>query len=240
MKTFVIILFLFFSLISLSQKKKSTVEYNLIIGEDMSMKNQVIAEYYKSAQNNAKYLTYVLAFDDTKMKFELKQSMNVDDTNLDFAKAFSGCNGVYYYSKNAPYFYNKPKNSEFTKSIVKYKSFNDWKLTNETKLIGGFLCYKATGFQIIKNIKGIFKNPITAWYCPKIPKPFGPIGYGNLPGIILELQIKEIVYGATKISLNDDGIFQLDLPSQENIISEDELNARIRTRHDDYIKSKDN
>jgi GLPGLI family protein len=239
MKTFSIILFFCFSLISLGQKKISTVEYSLIIGDDISMKDPVIDEYYKSAQNGAKSLTYLLTFDATKMKFELKQTMNLDDVNLDFAKAFSGCSGTYYYSKGTPYFYNKPKNNEFTKSIVEYKSFNDWQLTNETKLIGKFLCYKATGFKTVKNIKGLFKNPVTAWYCPKIPVPFGPIGYGNLPGIILELQIKEIVYGATKISLNSGGISKLDFSSKETIISEDELNNRIRTQHEDFIKNKD-
>ncbi len=226
-------------MISTGQKKNSSIEYCLIIGDDISMKEPIIAEYYKSAQNGAKNLTYVLAFDSTKMKFELKQTMNIDDVNLDFAKAFSGCSGAYYYSKGAPYFYNKPKNNEFTKSMIKYKSFNDWQLTSETKLIGGFICYKATGYQTVKNIKGLFKNLVVAWYCPKIPVPFGPIGYGNLPGVILELQIKEVVYGAIKISLGSYGIYKLDFSSKEIIISEEELNARIKTRHEDLIRNKE-
>ena len=51
------------------------------------------------------------------------------------------------------------------------------------------------------NSKGKFVHPVIAWYCPEIPYKFGPAGYGGLPGMILELQEKNNVFGAIKIEL---------------------------------------
>lgn len=54
----------------------------------------------------------------------------------------------------------------------------NWKLSNESKLIGTFLCKKATAFFRGRNY--------TAWYTNKIPVPFGPWKLNGLPGLILE------------------------------------------------------
>jgi GLPGLI family protein len=43
---------------------------------------------------------------------------------------------------------------------------------------------------------------VTAWYAPDIPVRFGPIGYGGLPGLILELQNESATFYVTKINLN--------------------------------------
>lgn len=54
----------------------------------------------------------------------------------------------------------------------------NWKLSNESKLIGTFLCKKATAFFRGRNY--------TAWYTNKIAIPFGPWKLNGLPGLILE------------------------------------------------------
>src|SRR5690606_38385085 len=46
----------------------------------------------------------------------------------------------------------------------------DWKLTNEKKQIGKFLCYKAV---LDKSNTGLNEDTI-AWYAPEIPFSFGP------------------------------------------------------------------
>ncbi|WP_052248359.1 GLPGLI family protein [Chryseobacterium taiwanense] len=55
----------------------------------------------------------------------------------------------------------------------------DWKLLDETKLIGDFLCKKATG-----KFKG---RDYIAWYSPQISTSFGPMKFGQLPGLIFEI-----------------------------------------------------
>ena len=54
----------------------------------------------------------------------------------------------------------------------------EWKLSNDTKLIGKFTCKKATTF-----FRG---RQYTAWFTPEIPVPFGPWKLQGLPGLILE------------------------------------------------------
>ncbi|QOD61214.1 GLPGLI family protein [Polaribacter haliotis] len=89
---------------------------------------------------------------------------------------------------------NKDYNVDFS-----YK-MRDWELSNEFKIIDGFTCYKATKKEVLR-----FGSIIeyTAWYAPKIPVPYGPGGYGGLPGLILKLEIgNRFYYMVDKITLN--------------------------------------
>lgn len=54
-----------------------------------------------------------------------------------------------------------------------------WKIMGEAKEISGYLCQKATTM--------VDTNEVVAWFCPTLPSPVGPNGYGQLPGVILEL-----------------------------------------------------
>ena len=58
----------------------------------------------------------------------------------------------------------------------------DWKITNETKIIDGFLCKKA-----ITNMKTTGSVLIVvAWFCEDIPINDGPLTINGLPGFIFE------------------------------------------------------
>ncbi|MHA6281288.1 GLPGLI family protein [Salinimicrobium sp. CAU 1759] len=54
-----------------------------------------------------------------------------------------------------------------------------WKLSNEKKLIANYKVHKATA-----EYGG---RKWTAWYCPKLPLPYGPYIFGGLPGLIIEV-----------------------------------------------------
>jgi GLPGLI family protein len=82
-------------------------------------------------------------------------------------------------------------------------------LTNETKLIDNYLCYKATNIYKVTNDIKTFLHPVIAWYCPQIPYRYGPNGYSNLPGLILELQVRNVVFGAKVIKLDSELDFDL-------------------------------
>lgn len=80
-----------------------------------------------------------------------------------------------------PYAYpNSPK----TEALIVYKyPDNQWKITNEKKVILGDTCIKATG-----KIRGM---EIIAWFSPKFPAGFGIHHYVGLPGTILETYLVE-------------------------------------------------
>ena len=54
-----------------------------------------------------------------------------------------------------------------------------------------------------------FNHPVVAWFCPDLPYSFGPNGYCGLPGLILELQIRNGVYGVKRIDFNTKDSFDM-------------------------------
>ncbi|WP_139958759.1 GLPGLI family protein [Flavicella sediminum] len=91
--------------------------------------------------------------------------------------------------------------------VIAYEPIS-WQLTQETKLIGEYICYKA--IALIKNEQAHYSDnyikPIVAWYTPEIPVHYGIRNFRGLPGLTLELTINtgkgEVLYKATKIELN--------------------------------------
>lgn len=59
----------------------------------------------------------------------------------------------------------------------------EWKMTTEQKKIGDYSCMKA-------ELKDTSRT-VVAWFTPQIPVSIGPGGFGQLPGMILEVDIDE-------------------------------------------------
>jgi GLPGLI family protein len=114
--------------------------------------------------------------------------------------------------------------------LVSRKLNKDWKLVNETKLIDKYTCYKATTIEVVQNPKGNFEKDIIAWYCPELPFSFGPLGYGGLPGLILELQTEDGVFGAKELKLIETDIEIQNLKNYKTY-SETELNKLIEEKN---------
>lgn len=58
----------------------------------------------------------------------------------------------------------------------------DWKITGNQKLVAGYNCQEA---MCIDN-----GRKVSAWFSPSIPVSAGPAGYGDLPGLILMVDIE--------------------------------------------------
>jgi GLPGLI family protein len=90
----------------------------------------------------------------------------------------------------------------------------DWKMTEETKQILGYTARKATSQRISSRMQMSMENgemkrvqipdtaTVVAWYTTDVPVPAGPEFQGQLPGLILELDIAngQSVYKALEIS----------------------------------------
>lgn len=217
-------LFLFlFSLSVFSQIKSGSVEYSLTFASDEQLDNGQLGDYLKDAKKNAHLLSFVLDFENNEMLFYKKEKLNLDNGDITFAEAFSGVQGKYYRTKNDTLIFNDIDEAHIGHYIIEKKNLPNWTLLNETKQIDKYQCFKATSIIIIKNSVGEFKREIIAWYCPSLPVPFGPKGYGNLPGLILELQERNVIFGAKKINLNIT-ISPIVKPDIDKAISEIEFN----------------
>lgn len=78
-----------------------------------------------------------------------------------------------------------------------------WKLSEETKPILNFTAHKATGTSVVMRPRVTMENgemkremvtdtvPVVAWYTTDVPVPAGPDFQGQLPGLILEVDINK-------------------------------------------------
>lgn len=95
-----------------------------------------------------------------------------------------------------------------------------WKISNESKKIGDYLCYKA--IAIVENHLNV-KSEIIAWFAPELPFQFGPKNYGGLPGLILAIIERGHYFYAKKIILsNEEEIIMV--PSKGKKVSKEEFN----------------
>jgi len=117
-------------------------------------------------------------------------------------------------------------------NFIETTSINDlkWEMTNESKDINGFLCYKAITNYTVKNEVGEFEKSVEAWYSPTIPFRFGPKTFAGLPGLILELKDDKITYFAKNIILKKEDIEIEQIPKGKHITQE-ELNQALRKFH---------
>lgn len=70
----------------------------------------------------------------------------------------------------------------------------DWTITNETAVIAGMLCKKATATLPSQ-------SAIEAWFTDEVALANGPAIYHGLPGLILKVEAEHVIIAATKVSL---------------------------------------
>ncbi len=120
-----------------------------------------------------------------------------------------------------------------------------WKLGTETKQILGYTCHKATrkvmqaapgvrrmvmnGAAAAPTVDTTVKKPagkeveVVAWYADEIVSPAGPESYGQLPGVILQLDVDNggMVYTATEVKKTVDAK-NLKEPKKGKVVTQQE------------------
>ena len=213
-------LLLIISLPSFSQIKGGEIAYTVSLKYDEGFSNDKnLKQLYKKAQEGAKKLILILKFNEKESLFYANDLM--EDEEIEWAKSFTKTDDIYYVQQNSD---DKLLQTEIFqgKYVVNYSEKRTWQLENETKLIDGYLCYKATSELVNKNTVGVFKYPIVAWYCPSIPLNFGPKGYSGLPGLILELQERNTLFGVKKINVAEKNVI-IKKPNDGKIVTQEEI-----------------
>ena len=127
-----------------------------------------------------------------------------------------------------------------------------WVMEKEQKMIGNYLCFKATA-QVSKpkTMTSVWRNAekqndsikdsavggaeeeystITAWYTPQIPVSHGPAQYGGLPGLILELTTDNSVMLCTKVVMNPEKRIQISEPKKGEFVSRSEFENIVEVK----------
>ena len=85
----------------------------------------------------------------------------------------------------------------------------DWKVTQESKQIGNYLCLKEQWQWSLffhpskKNEEQVNQNLVTAWFTFQIPVNHGPDNYWGLPGLVLMVQSAKQLIVCEKISIQN-------------------------------------
>lgn len=198
MKNIIKLVVLLFLTVGYSQTGEVTYAIKSIKKDklDHPMVKGVIKEY--------SLMRFELIYDKEYSYFKTNSNIPYNRRWYKFAKAFIESYNDWFQDVSA-------KESSYNKTIAKktyqviHNRMTDWEIGQETKNIQGYTCYKA----IRKELNTRHRNPknkyltYIAWFTPDIPAPYGPIGNGGLPGLILQLEKPNlVVYTAEKIKLN--------------------------------------
>ena len=238
---------LFIVAFAFSQQKNIKVQYSFSVSMDESVTKNLSNDQQKAitdAQNMASAIIPLLIYNDSLAIFYSEEILNVDnDFSVNVAKAFCDClKPIYTDLKKKINYFEEPDNLFFknTNLYLKEKINSQWILSNEKKIIGNYICYKATQQTRIKQAENVLQKTITAWYCPDFPISIGPKGFGGLPGLIFELHDKNATFGLrsiTAVATNE----IIALPNVTNTVSKEdywnEITNKMLKLKEEYEKN---
>jgi GLPGLI family protein len=139
-----------------------------------------------------------------------------------------------------------------------------WKMEAETRVIGGFNCFKATAVRPVS--KTDFRNfrpkkedeaaakpkddekktdfmsgievpkevVVIAWYTPEVPVNQGPENYWGLPGLILEINDGKTVILCSKIVLNPKEKVEIKASTKGKVVSQVEYDEIVVKKMEEF------
>lgn len=187
------------------------------------------------------------------LNFNKEESVYEEDEELE-APQPAGMQVVMVNTRGSDILYKNTKDQRFVSQNEVYgKIFliedkiekRSWELSNETKNIGDYTCYKATFTREAPMVRGFISvngdnDPdedeedaelktetitVTAWYTPDIPVNNGPGRYDGLPGLILEVNDGPTTIMCSKIVLNPKNTLAIEAPSKGKKVNQKEYEA---------------
>lgn len=121
-----------------------------------------------------------------------------------------------------------------------------WELTNETKNIGAYTCFKAIYKDSITtqtlSEEGVLtkkkeQRTTTAWYSPQIPVNSGPEDFHGLPGLILEINDGKLTLVCSKIVLNPKEKLKIEEPTKGKIVSQEKFDDIMEKKNKEMMEA---
>jgi GLPGLI family protein len=215
-----ILLFCFFGF---SQEKMEFVYKVTSVGsmyDPTDENSKLIKEYLLKMEQQLEDLTYSLRIKGKESLWFLHNKMSYSEAHL--GKALGGDHSYFFDIATNNYIEQRLFLDNYFIVNKKQKDFK-WELTNETKEILGYTCYKAISKEV-KTFEGKDKTFYTiAWYAPALKHQIGPQDFGGLEGLILELTDKKRKYYCTEIlSPEKIPMFILEKPTKGKVVTEEE------------------
>ncbi|MFT5214814.1 MAG: GLPGLI family protein [Patiriisocius sp.] len=184
--------------------------------------------FRKKINSNLKKINYTLEFNAFESIFFSPKVMENDNKReMKLATNLGGGRGLLYINIETKLKLHQADG--FGENfLIKGEIEYDWIITQETKIIKGYICYKAN----LKNDKGT-----VAYFTKEIPFSFGPNGYCGLPGLILELNLKNgFSFKVKEIFINKKGSKEISKPTKGVKISEKDFLGNAK----DKVKKRKN
>lgn len=228
MKILQSVLLVTFSFLSVYSQQNASINYKVKLLDSEFQNNKTVKEevrdVIKSLLNQSadllKQSDFSLKVSDHEGNFTVINALAVGNEHVSkFAYAIIEADGLIYVNTQTKQILHQM--DVFGSQVILVSNLDDqqWNHGGQTKEISGYTCYKA------QRIDG--KSNITAWYAPKIPLPFGPAGYGGLPGLILELEVQNEfgphIYYVTTINLKPTQKLTIAKPDKGKLVTKEEL-----------------
>ncbi|HRL70277.1 MAG: GLPGLI family protein [Flavobacterium sp.] len=211
--------------------------------------------------------TFILNFDKSASIYKEEERLDAPGQGsggMRMMSSMTGGGGTYYKNvKEKSYTVDKEfMGKEF---LVKDSLPNlKWKMEGETRMIGGYNCFKATAVRPAS--KTDFRNlrprredaaatkpadtdkktslldaldmpketVITAWYTPEIPVNQGPRNYWGLPGLILEVNDGKTVILCSKVVLNPKVKTEIKAPTKGKVTTQKEFDETVVKKMEEF------
>jgi GLPGLI family protein len=240
------------------ESKTSTADFK----SNFAGNREITPEMQKSIEERMKGMfekTFILNFDKSASVYKEEERLDAPGQGggMRMMASMTGGGGTLYKNvKEKLYAVDKEfMGKEFLvkDSLVNYQ----WKMEGETRVIGGYNCFKATTVRPasktdFRNFRPKKEDPaaakpadgekktnfmdnlempkdltITAWYTPEIPVNQGPENYWGLPGLILEINDGKTVILCSKIVLNPKEKTVIKAPVKGKVISQKEYDETV-------------
>lgn len=99
-----------------------------------------------------------------------------------------------------------------------------WKIMGEAKQISGYVCQKA--------VTMVDTTEVVGWFCPTIPVSAGPNGYGQLPGLIMELVLDKgrTTITADSVAMQDIKMADYEQPKGGKVVTKAEYDEMAKAK----------
>jgi len=200
--------------------------------------------------------TFILNFNKTESIY--KQEQKLKETGSRGSTFASELDGELYKNSQTKKYLKAEEFANKNYIITDVLKNYNWDITQESKKIGGYTCYKAISITKVtkkelqeyevekakqsKNKTSFFNlekpkdKKITVWYNPEIPVSHGPNQYWGLPGLIMEVNENNLIILCSKVVLNPKDKKSIKAPKNGKVISQ---NAYDLMEEKQYDKLKD-